>query len=358
MPFMDKLRLPTVLKAKKVKGVATYTMTMMEAEVRCHSSLPMTKVWGFNGEFPGPTIVADKGKPVRITQINNLPETGVKKDTHPAIHLHGAHVDPSSDGHPMDGIAFDGGSRIYDYPNEQRGCTMWYHDHSHGLTGERVVKGLAGLYILQDKSTEAKLKLPRGDREVALVIQDRSFDAQGQFKHELTDDVLQMGLPWRQHPGKRHRTAILRDREREIPLPHPQRLECPHLHLALNNGQHLIQIGTDGGLFSAPYRSHPSRSLRPSASTSSSTSPGWMSAQSLILKNIYSDATTDSTNQIMRFDVVKKVKDTKELPATLVQWEEIPEYNTDGTPPSSAPSISRAADHRRQAAVDHQWQSL
>lgn len=332
MPFMDPLRFPTVLKPKKVKGVATYTMNMMEAEVRCHSSLPMTKVWGFNGEFPGPTIVADKGKPVRITQTNNLPETGVKKETQPSVHLHGAHVDPMFDGHPMDGIAFDGGTRVYEYPNEQRGCTMWYHDHSHGLTGERVVKGLAGLYILQDKSTEAKLKLPRGDREVALVIQDRTFDSNGQFVYELTDEVLQMGFhgdnilvngvvqPYFQVESAKYRFRILNGSNARI------------YTLAMENGQPLIQIGTDGGLLQRPI-SHTSIQIAPSERIDIVIDFSALNAgQSVILRNIYEDATTASTSQIMRFDVVKKVKDTKELPATLAEWEEVSEYNDDGSP--------------------------
>ncbi|RYD75189.1 MAG: multicopper oxidase family protein, partial [Verrucomicrobiaceae bacterium] len=143
---------------------------MQVGSAKCHRDLPATEIWGYNGIYPGPTIVANKNRAVSIRHTNNLPmahgghEGGEMAHMLPAVHLHGAEVAPSSDGHPNDGIPFGGGTRDYLYPNQQRACALWYHDHTHGKTGECVLRGLAGLYLLRDASVEAKLKLPSGAR--------------------------------------------------------------------------------------------------------------------------------------------------------------------------------------------------
>jgi spore coat protein A len=57
---------------------------------------------------------------------------------------------------------------------------MWYHDHALGITRLNVIMGLAGFYILRD-DLENNLGLPSGPYEVPLVLQDRDFDANGEF---------------------------------------------------------------------------------------------------------------------------------------------------------------------------------
>jgi FtsP/CotA-like multicopper oxidase with cupredoxin domain len=60
---------------------------------------------------------------------------------------------------------------------EQRAATLWYHDHRHGATGLAVWRGLAGFHVIHDDEEDA-LPLPSGDRDIPLMIADRSF-AQG-----------------------------------------------------------------------------------------------------------------------------------------------------------------------------------
>ena len=326
-PFVDALRIPPVLKPKKVGKNDTYSITMVAGTSKCHRDLPATNIWGYDGLFPGPTIVATRNRPVTIKQTNNLPmvhppgDGGGMMHMLPAVHLHGAAVPPEDDGHPNDGIAF-GGSRDYHYPNQQRGCALWYHDHTHGQTGERVLKGLAGLYLLRDPSAEAKLKLPNGAREIPLLIQDRSFAADGQFIYSLDDATLEAGFqgdtilvngvvqPFFTVDTALYRFRILNASNSRI------------YKLALSNGDSLIQIGTDGGLLQRPKETS-SIEIAPSERIDVIIDFTKLPiGTKIILQNLNGSG---PTAQIMRFDVAKRVKETKKVPSFLVAWEELPE---------------------------------
>ena len=137
------------------------------------------------------------------------------------MHLHGAHVEPHSDGYPeswwlpaaknipaayaTSGTLFDDstgnnpgnlGYVDYRYINTQDETTLWYHDHALGITRLNVYAGLAGFYLLRDpvNGQENALNLPGpapkvGDAqgnnpfgnyfEIPIVIQDRSFNRNG-----------------------------------------------------------------------------------------------------------------------------------------------------------------------------------
>ncbi|GAB4250691.1 MAG: multicopper oxidase domain-containing protein [Thermoleophilia bacterium] len=89
------------------------------------------------------------------------------------------------------------GSAVFQYPNDQRATTLWYHDHSLGITRLNVYAGPAGFYLLRGgpddvvrtaDGGEAVLPGPApgvGDDpfghyyEVPLAIQDRSFNEDG-----------------------------------------------------------------------------------------------------------------------------------------------------------------------------------
>ena len=48
------------------------------------------------------------------------------------------------------------GSAIFEYPNDQRATTLWYHDHALGMTrAERLCAGPAGFYLLRGGSADA-----------------------------------------------------------------------------------------------------------------------------------------------------------------------------------------------------------
>ena len=96
-------------------------------------------------------------------------------------HVHGTHVKPASDGYPEawylpaatnipDGYFTRGthygtvvpapeGAAVFQYPNDQRATTLWYHDHALGMTRLNVYAGLAGFWLIRDQC-ESSLKLP------------------------------------------------------------------------------------------------------------------------------------------------------------------------------------------------------
>ncbi len=137
-------------------------------------------------------------------------------------HVHGAHTTQESDGYPeawylpagTNGVNFttgtfydnfnpnDGtfgpGFATFTYPNDQRATTLWYHDHTLGMTRLNVYAGPAGFYLLRGGpddqvidtryNTTAVLPTSRPGPgidpfgtfyEIPIAIQDRSFNDDG-----------------------------------------------------------------------------------------------------------------------------------------------------------------------------------
>ncbi|PWB60485.1 MAG: bilirubin oxidase [Deltaproteobacteria bacterium] len=149
-------------------------------------------------------------------------------------HVHGSHVDPHSDGYPEawwlpaannipSGYATKG--RLFDdstganpgtlgyanflYRNDQPATTLWYHDHSLGMTRSNVYAGPAGFWLIRGGTfdgaggggilpgpapvagqTVVDLNVTPGIRktirEIPIVIQDRSFNADGSLFYPST----------------------------------------------------------------------------------------------------------------------------------------------------------------------------
>lgn len=251
------------------------------------AGLPATTVWSYGSaldsatfNYPAYTIETTANTPVNVRWINDLKDPGTGKflphilpvdqtlhwanppatgcmhggptdctTADPApyagpvpiiTHVHGAHVDPHSDGYPEawylpaaanipEGYATKG--RLFDdvtgtntgaagyadfmYRNDQPATTLWYHDHTLGMTRINVYAGPAGFWIIRggayDGATDAVTALPAvlpgpapvaGDsvaalntpgnptrnavREIPLAIQDRSFNSDGSLFYPST----------------------------------------------------------------------------------------------------------------------------------------------------------------------------
>jgi len=200
--------------------------------------------------FPSFTIEARVNQPVRVKWINDLkdeqdnflphllpvdqtlhwanpaggPGGTDTRTNHPepymgpvpmVPHVHGAHVPQESDGYPeawwlpnannippgyaMHGSHYDQfdrsntepGSAVFQYPNDQRATTLWFHDHTLGMTRLNVYAGPAGFYLLRGGPEDVpgnRLPGPApalGDLpgksyyEIPVVIQGRSFNEDG-----------------------------------------------------------------------------------------------------------------------------------------------------------------------------------
>lgn len=208
-------------------GADYYEIYMAGGRWQFSSQLPVTApgsaptTWGYGSEsiflgYLGPMIEARRGTPVVVTFMNLLDPTvphplqtaidptvpnpaleGILPAGRATPHLHGGFTDPRFDGHPQSWWTQDGthgthygtlagalpGEAVYRYSNEQPAATLWYHDHAMGITRLNVYAGLAGLYILRDELDTGRadnpLRLPSGDYEIPLVIQDKQFNPDG-----------------------------------------------------------------------------------------------------------------------------------------------------------------------------------
>lgn len=137
-------------------------------------------------------------------------------------HLHGGHTTEESDGYPEAwylpaatnipagyassgswydhfrgvsrttwGVDWEPGTATFTYLNDQRATTLWYHDHALGITRLNVYMGPAGFYLIRGGASDVAPGVlpgpapgvgdPAGTSyyEIPLVIQDRSFGANG-----------------------------------------------------------------------------------------------------------------------------------------------------------------------------------
>ncbi len=198
--YIDPLPIPSVLESSEHHdGVPYYRVRMIEFRKRLHSQLPPATLWGYEGQYPGPTLEARRGQRIFVKWENHLPKKPLFAiDPHihgaappsPAVravtHLHGARNRPEDDGLAEKWFP-SGESATYVYPNEQPGAMLWYHDHAMGITRLNVYAGLAGVYLLRDEQ-EQELDLPSGKFEIPLLLQDRSVDAAGQLVYAPSHD--------------------------------------------------------------------------------------------------------------------------------------------------------------------------
>jgi spore coat protein A len=198
--FIDPLPIPARIHPESTRsGVHHYRVRMLEFRKRLHSQLPPTTLWGYEGQCPGPTFDVARGQSVEVEWRNELPTQHllpIDRAIHgamppaPAVrtvpHLHGSRTDSLSDGLPEKWFT-PGQSVLYRYPNHQPAAPLWYHDHALGITRLNIYAGLSGFYFLRDPD-ELRLNLPSGDYEIPLVLQDRTLDAQGQLLYAPTAD--------------------------------------------------------------------------------------------------------------------------------------------------------------------------
>jgi spore coat protein A len=189
-----------------------------------------TTVWGYGFatggvSYPGPTFVTKENVPITATWNNNLPPYDFPLGpgahllpldptihlAHPLLggvpvvtHLHGGHTESASDGLPeawyTQGFAETGPDFVkqtHVYDNDQQSATLWYHDHALGITRLNVYAGMAGFYLLRDK-TELKLQkrgvLPSGPYEIEVAVQDRMFTDDGALFYPSAAPEMEPGF--------------------------------------------------------------------------------------------------------------------------------------------------------------------
>jgi Putative multicopper oxidases len=229
------------------------------------------------------------------------------------IHVHGAHTYQESDGYPEAwylpaannipagyatvGSRYDTfkamspysaewtpGSSVFQYPNTQRATTLWYHDHSMGMTRTNVYTGPAGFYLIRGGPDDLNMGFNRPGMalnvgvnpadiitEIPLAIQDRSFNEDGSLFYPDTraffdgftgpyaptsdigpiwnpeffgDSMLVNGNTWpyQNVEQRQYRFRILNGDQSRF------------LILQMDNGMNFTQIGAEGGFLPQPVR--------------------------------------------------------------------------------------------------------
>ncbi len=274
--FVDPLPFPATLApsdlrpdpAREGATVRSYRVAMKETAVRVHRDLPPTTMWGYEGVVPGPLIEVRGGEPFLVEWVNDLPAKHLlpidhtlhgagedRPDVRAVVHVHGGKTPPDADGHPESWYP-PGKSAVYRYPNEQDAATLWYHDHTMGIERINQYAGLFGMLLLRD-SVEDALPLPRGDRELPIVLCDRFFDVDGQLRYPTSGIP---GSPWVEDVyGDAHLVngklfPFLEAKPGRYRLRVVNASNARVYYLSFSNGMTFHQIGSDQGLLAAPAK--------------------------------------------------------------------------------------------------------
>ncbi len=173
-----------------------YEVVMRPALQPVIPGLPPTLIWGFDGQWPGPTFLFRRD---RTAVVRWVIDPAITEPC--STHYHGGHTPPDSDGVPMTSYTCNDvlspgslrGSRTFVFPNDNPfPATLWYHDHGQDLTARNVYAGLAGFALLRPNAADlanpdaAENRLPQGygRYDIPMVFQDRLFDATGQLTYD------------------------------------------------------------------------------------------------------------------------------------------------------------------------------
>ena len=194
----------------------------------------------------------------------------------------GTHYDVFKGSSPLGG-EWAPGEAVFEYPNNQRASTLWYHDHTLGMTRLNVYAGPAGFYLLRGGPTDDRSgQLPRpapapGDRpgrsyyEIPLAIQDRSFNDDGSLfypdSREFFDDFAGPYIPdsdispiWNPEffgdaiVVNGHTWPFLEVEQRRYRFRVLNGCNSRFLILELDNDLPFWQIGSEGGFLPAPVQ--------------------------------------------------------------------------------------------------------
>ena len=281
------------------------------------------------------------------------------------------------------GVEWGPGFATFQYPNENRASTIWYHDHALGMTRLNVYAGPAGFYLVRggpagddevlDTRNGRPASLPgpaprendkfppnKRYREIPIAIQDRSFNLDGSLFYpdtrEFFDEIVGDFIPegefspiW--NPEFFGNTIMVNGNTWPFLTVERQRYRfrflngCQSRFLILDFAQipgvEVWQIGNEGGFLAAPVNltaDHGNRLLmglaeRADVIVDFTNVPGG----SYVLGNVGPDepfgggtpgddfpvSDPDSTGQVMQFNVVPAVDVDDSTPPQFLQLPEL-----------------------------------
>ena len=181
------------------------------------------------------------------------------------VHLHGGVTPSDSDGFPeawftqnegRKGPAFT--SSTFEYFNAQLATTLWFHDHTLGMTRLLVEAGLEATYIIRERNDPIAPLLPSGKFEIPLMLQDRAFNTDGSTHFTQVGDNPGIHPYW--DPEYFGDTIMvngkvwpnLKVERRQYRFRIVDGSNARFYNLKLSNGMSFTQIGGDGSYLPAP----------------------------------------------------------------------------------------------------------
>jgi FtsP/CotA-like multicopper oxidase with cupredoxin domain len=242
--FANPLAIPPLAPSEvDAEGRRVFDLTAAEGQHDFGRDQP-TPTFGFNGDYLGPTLRAERGEEVVVNVHNSLSETT-------GVHWHGMHLPAAMDGGPHQPVA-PGRTWSPAWRVDQPAATLWYHPHPHGTTEEHVYRGLAGMFIVDDRESAA-LALPDeyGVDDIPVIVQDKRFDRDGRLADRqsfggigvLGDTIAVNGTvaPYLDVTTERVRLRLLNGSTART------------YQFGFADGRPFALVGTDGGLLSEAY---------------------------------------------------------------------------------------------------------
>lgn len=199
-------------------------------------------VWGFNGQYLGPTIRVNNGDNVKLSCSNRLFETigltvsGLQ--TPGAIINNPAHIiKPDASWSPV-------------LPIRQAASTCWYHARTPKNSARQLYNGLAGMWIVDDADSNRQ-NLPNyyGVDDFPVILQDKHFSFAGVPEYKppyeegfLGDTLLTNGV----------HEPVLETGKSWIRLRLLNASNSRRYLLSLSNHQPMYLVAADRGLLVAP----------------------------------------------------------------------------------------------------------
>ena len=193
----------------------------------------VARLWGYNGQSPGPTIEVVEGDRVRIFVTNRLPE-------HTSIHWHGQRLPNGMDG--VSGLTQPsippGKTYVYEFVARRPG-TFMYHPHADEMT--QMAMGMMGMWVTHPKGGHPHIA--EVDRDFCFLL--AAYDVEPGSYTPKVNTMLEFNL-WtfnsRVFPGIASFNVRQGDRVR-IRMGNLSMTNHPiHLH-----GHEFEVTGTDGG---------------------------------------------------------------------------------------------------------------
>ncbi|MFB8004344.1 multicopper oxidase family protein [Nocardia sp. NPDC056000] len=241
--FTDELSVPPLAPSTvDADGTRVFQLDMRSGTKEFQPG-KATSTWGFNGDYLGPTLRAQRGERVRVQVRNGLTEAST-------VHWHGMHLPAAMDGGPHQMVR-PGATWTPQWQVDQPAATLWYHPHPHGATESHVRMGLAGMFLIDDDANDpGALPHTYGVDDMPLIVQDVKFKGaqfatgRGMFADigVLGDRTVVNGVlaPYRNIGDEAVRLRLLNASTARV------------YNFGFSDARRFTLVGTDGGLLAQP----------------------------------------------------------------------------------------------------------